>query len=123
MVVYNEPMTNKRKALFTLIGLISGLTKTTKQHYRIKLILSLLRTKSLKKSDEIIVSAGGLRVANASRKEDLCAGFAPLSDDERETLCALLTVILPKTFLQEKHYDPGLPLSTQVRVCYIKTEA
>lgn len=123
MVVYNEPMTNKKKALSKLIRLILGLTRTTKQPYRLKLILDLLRTKSLKQSDEIIVSYAGVKLIHAFQNDELLTVFAPFSDDERETLCALLCVILPKTFHEEKHYDSSLSLSTQVMVHYIKTEA
>jgi hypothetical protein len=123
MVVYNEPMTNKQKALLKLLGLTLGLTRSTKQPYRFKLITGLLTAKSLKDSDEIIVTSRGLKLIQASQHKGLLAMFAPITDDERETLCALLCVILPKTFHEEKHYDSSLSLSSQVRVHYIKTEA
>jgi len=109
--------------MIKFLGLSLGLTRTTKQPYRISLIKDLITIEKPYEADEIIVTSRGITLKKASQSKQHLTNFAPLSDDERETLCALLRLILPQSFYEEKHHDLSHALSTQVSNHFIKTIA
>lgn len=74
-------------------------------------------------AEEIIVTTRGITLKKASQSKQHLTRFAPISDDEREMVCAVLCLILPKSFHEEKHHDPSHALSTQVSNHFTKTIA
>lgn len=113
----------KWTALITFLGLSLGLTRTTKQPYRVSMIKALIVIEKLHEAKEIIVNTGGITLKKATQSKQVLTRFGPISDDERETLCAVLRLILPKSFHEEKHHDPSSSLSTQVSIHFTKTIA
>lgn len=74
-------------------------------------------------AEEIIITTRGVTLKNPSQSKQVLTRFAPISDDEREMVCAVLCLILPKSFHEEKHHDPSYSLSTQVSNHFMKTIA
>ena len=113
-------MMMKWEAFLTLLGMMTGIKRSTKRPYRIALIRELIKKRNLKNAKEILLNTLFIRISYADHSQDIMMDRMPLSDEERESLKALLVLILPKSMVCQKRYEPDSELTHQCTYRFIK---
>jgi hypothetical protein len=116
-------MKQKWVALLLVMAYVLGLKRTTNRSFRIRLLFEFAHHKGLKTADEIWLNTLFIQIRHKDKIQSVMKDKRPLTDEEREALRALLTLILSRKFVCEKTYEQDVELSHQVTYRFMKTQA
>lgn len=86
-------------------------------------MIELVQLKTLKTADEIWLNTLFIQIRHKDEIQSIMMDKMPMTDEEREALRALLTLILSRKYKCEKTYEPHVQLSHQVTYRFMKTQA
>jgi len=116
-------MKQKWAALLLVMAYVLGIKRMTNRPFRTGLLFELVHLKRLRSADEIDLNTLFIHIKHKDRIQSIMKDKMPFTDEEREALRALLTLILSRKYKCNKTYEPDVELSHQVTYRFMKTQA